>query len=71
MPFPWLVSYDDAPEIRALYRGYRKLVYTLRYTAAKRQQGAEVMFLAPDVIVPRGVTPQARDEQGSPARASA
>jgi DNA adenine methylase len=53
MRFPWLVSYDDTPEIRRLYRGYRKSTYTLPYTAATRKHGAEIMFFSDDLVVPK------------------
>ncbi len=57
LPFPWVVSYDDAPQIRRLYRGHRSISYTLRYTAAERQRGSEVMFFADGLAVPRGTRP--------------
>lgn len=53
LPFHWLVSYDSAPAIRRLYRGYRSVTYKLRYTAAERQQGTEVMFFSPNLAMPR------------------
>ena len=48
----WMVSYDNAPEIRSLYTGYRKLVYRLGYSAADRYDGAEVMFFSDDLRLP-------------------
>lgn len=53
MPFRWLVSYDDAPQIRKLYDSYPNLAYTLRYTAAERQQGTEVMFFSNQLVIPK------------------
>jgi len=49
--FHWLVSYDNVPDIRTLYSRYRRVTYELRYTAAERQSGAEVMFFSPDLVV--------------------
>lgn len=46
-PRRWIVSYDDAPEIRAMYSGVRSLEYGLRYTAGRRYTGSEVMFFSP------------------------
>lgn len=51
LPFPWLVSYDNVPVIRRLYRGYRSMTYTMNYTAAERKQGIEAMFLSPGLVV--------------------
>ena len=53
---PWIVSYDNAPEIRKLYNRYRSTVYGLRYSAAARYRGAEVMVFAPGLKVPK-ITP--------------
>jgi len=55
VPFPWVVSYDDVPEIRRLYKGYRRTGYSLRYTAAQRRSGSEVIFLSDGLAVPRGI----------------
>jgi DNA adenine methylase len=52
-PHCWVVSYDYAPEILTLYQRYRCLVYDLRYTAAVRQHGSEVMFLSDQLQLPR------------------
>jgi len=43
----WLVSYDNAPEIRAMYSRSRSFEYALYYTAQKRYMGSEVMFVSP------------------------
>jgi hypothetical protein len=40
----WIVSYDNVPEIRALYRGARYVVYNIGYSARFAAQGSEVMF---------------------------
>lgn len=56
-PWPWVVSYDAAPEIRRLYRDYRKREYDLRYTAAERYLGSELMFFSSTLRIPRGVNP--------------
>jgi DNA adenine methylase len=50
---PWIVSYDDAREIRALYNGFESRSYQLGYSASGRYEGAEVMFFSPDLLVPR------------------
>ncbi|HEX7809235.1 MAG TPA: hypothetical protein VF608_10935, partial [Thermoanaerobaculia bacterium] len=34
-----------------LYSRYRRVTYELRYTAAERQSGSEVMFFSPRLIV--------------------
>ena len=51
---PWLVSYDDVPEARALYRPHRYRRYRLAYTARIRHEGAEIIFFSDDLVLPRG-----------------
>lgn len=54
---PWIVSYDDAPEIRALYQPHHRLTYALDYTASERYKGAEVMFFCFGLAIPKGRDP--------------
>jgi hypothetical protein len=44
-------------QIRRLYRGYRRTSYSLRYTAAERRRGAEVIFFSDGLVVPKGTWP--------------
>lgn len=48
----WLVSYDDQPEIRALYRSFRTRRYQLAYTARERCDGNEVLIFSNDLRIP-------------------
>lgn len=50
----WIVSYDNAPAIRKLYREYPSMHYGLRYTASMNQVGRELMFFSPGLKIPRG-----------------
>jgi DNA adenine methylase len=50
---PWLVSYDDQPEIRELYRDFRSCRYRLTYTAHKRAEGSEVLFFSNGLSIPK------------------
>ena len=49
----WVVSYDAAPEVLRLYRGFRRQQYALAYSAQDRYAGSEVIFFAPQLQVPR------------------
>ncbi|MGH9684377.1 MAG: DNA adenine methylase [Candidatus Acidiferrales bacterium] len=53
----WIISYDNHPQIRKAYRGCKKLVYSLPYSAARRYEGSEVMFFSPDLAIPRVKNP--------------
>lgn len=52
---PWIVSYDAAPEILALYRHLPHVRYNIRYSASSVTVGREAMFFA------RGLVPPAKD----------
>lgn len=48
----WIVSYDDVPETRRLYEGFKHLDYGLHYSAQNRYQGSEIMFFCDELAVP-------------------
>jgi DNA adenine methylase len=48
----WLVSYDSAPEILALYDERRHFVYDLQYNAGKAYKGKEVFVFADGLSIP-------------------
>lgn len=57
---PWVVSYDNVDEIRAMYHYARSFTYGLHYTAQRRYTGAEVMFFSERLTPPDQVMePQA------------
>ena len=50
---PWIVSYDYAPEILAMYDGCPSLMYGLNYSAGtNRYKGCEAMFFSKGLSVP-------------------
>ncbi|WP_330110674.1 DNA adenine methylase [Methylophaga thalassica] len=57
---PWIVSYDNTPEICEIYEGTRSLTYNLHYTAQKRYLGDEVMFFSEGLEVPIEHLPKKR-----------
>ncbi|HBM3043765.1 TPA: DNA adenine methylase [Klebsiella oxytoca] len=42
---PWIVSYDNTPEIQSMYKA-SSLVYGINYSAQDRYKGSEVMFFS-------------------------
>jgi DNA adenine methylase len=48
----WVVSYDNAPTIQALYARYESTTYGLRYSAAARYEGTEIMIFSPGMRIP-------------------
>lgn len=49
----WVLTYDDCPEIRRLYRGWAAVrSFTLRYTAHARKKGREVLIAPRWMVLP-------------------
>lgn len=49
---PWVVSYDNAEEIRTMYSYAHSFTYGLQYTAQQRYTGSEVMFFSDRLTPP-------------------
>ena len=43
---PWVVSYDDVPEIREIYAGVPSRTFSLNYSLANNGSGREIMFFS-------------------------
>jgi DNA adenine methylase len=56
----WVVSYDNADEIRAMYQLVNSKTYGLNYTAQRRYVGNEVMFFSQDLIISDDDIPQTK-----------
>ncbi|PQK76666.1 DNA adenine methylase [Pantoea ananatis] len=51
--FPtWLVSYDNASEIKDIYTQFPQVEYSLQYTAQQKKSGEEVMIFSPSILIP-------------------
>jgi len=48
----WIVSYDNVPEIRKLYKNFRKKEYSLPYNAHTIKTGKEVLFFSRNLLIP-------------------
>lgn len=48
----WIVSYDNAIEIRNIYSNFRMMEYSLQYTAQSKKVGEEVMIFSNDILIP-------------------
>lgn len=50
----WVLTYDDCPEIRKMYRGWATIrPFSLRYTAAERRTGNEVLITPKWMSIPK------------------
>lgn len=66
LPNPWIVTYDNAPAITALYKSRRQFEFDINYSVETKRRGTEVMIASkglrlPDTIRDRQVNrPQYR-----------
>lgn len=48
----WIVSYDNADQIREIYKDFRMIEYSLQYTAQQKKVGEEVMIFSNELRIP-------------------
>ena len=53
----WIVSYDNTPEIKTMYRIFRMKEYSFIHTAYKSKEGKEVLFFSRDLKLPNTFNP--------------
>jgi len=56
LKYPWVVTYDAAPEVSKCYARRRAIVYGLQYNAAKAYTGKEVAFFSTGLVLPKRST---------------
>jgi DNA adenine methylase len=49
---PWIVTYDDVEEIRALYRDRRQFTFGINYSLNEKRLGSELLVVSKGVRVP-------------------
>ncbi|WP_289080443.1 DNA adenine methylase [uncultured Sulfitobacter sp.] len=49
---PWIVTYDNAPEITALYKSRRQFVFDINYSVETKRKGTEIMIVSKGLKVP-------------------
>lgn len=52
MPHRWMLTYDDVPEISAMYAGLTQYRKTLTYYAQVKRSAAELLILSDDLVPP-------------------
>lgn len=48
----WIVSYDNAEQIREIYKGLNQKQYSLQYTAQQKTVGSEIMIFSDNISIP-------------------
>ena len=57
LPQRWIVSYDNVPQIKKMYAGYRQRTFGLHYSAHNRYSGSEVMIFCDALHIPGKIEP--------------
>lgn len=59
MSHPWIVTYDDTPEIRGLYRDRRQFCFDINYSLQEKRVGTELLIASKGIKLPETI----RDRQ--------
>ena len=49
---PWVVTYDDVPEVRRLYRDRRQFSFDISYSLREKRMGTEILIAAKGLKIP-------------------
>lgn len=52
---PWVLTYDDAEEVRALYKSRRQYSFDIKYSVQTKRLGTELLIASKGLIVPESV----------------
>jgi DNA adenine methylase len=47
----WIVTYDNVPTIRDLYKDFRQMDYRLSYSSSKPNKGEEIMIFSDNIYI--------------------
>ncbi len=56
MSHNWMMTYDDVPEVSAMYAGFRQFRKTLTYYAQVKRTAAELLILSDSLVAPSALT---------------
>ena len=48
---PWILTYDNAEEIRKLYRSRKQYTFDLNYSAAEKRVGTELLVVSKNIKI--------------------
>lgn len=50
---PWILTYDNVPQISALYPDFRQLTFNVNYSVQTKRKGTELMILSAELDLPQ------------------
>lgn len=66
---PWIVTYDDAPQIRALYEANRQFSFDIHYSLNEKRTGTELLIASKDITMPPEASRKQLDRRPRPLAA--
>jgi len=57
LPFKWICTYDNVPQIHSIYADFERIAFDLPYIAYKRRTGQELLIHNGNVVVPNNFQP--------------
>lgn len=68
---PWIVTYDDVPAIRKIWKAHRQYSFSVSYSVRQKRRGSELLIASPCIQVPPSLkSGEIRFQNHSTARAS-
>ena len=58
---PWILTYDNVPEIRSLYEDLPQQAFDLFYSAQTKRMGSELLVSHAEIVVPKNLFPQSTE----------
>ena len=55
---PWLVTYDDTPEIRRLYSSRDQYSFDVNYSVQVKRMATELLVTSADLVLPVEISPR-------------
>lgn len=52
IPYSWMLSYDDVPQIRKIYKEKRRQILHVNYKAHLRKQAKELLYFSDNIDIP-------------------
>ncbi len=50
---PWIITYDNVPELKKIYAGFPQRCYSLNYSAANKGKGTELIIFRSPQLIPK------------------
>lgn len=67
LDYPWIVTYDNVPEVRELYKQHHQYAFNINYSVQTKRVGNELLIASRQVVVPDTLTELSGEVAGQPS----